>query len=848
MPARLAPADRGADPGGLTTAEVATRRARYGRNDIVEHLAPPWWRVVADTAQDPMLWFLLVTSSLYAGIGDRLEALTLASAIVPLACMDAYLHRRTVASTGTLRARLAARARVRRDDVEAEVAAGELVPGDVVILGAGALVPADGLLMAGDDVQVDDSTLTGESLPIHKRPTLAWPPSAAGTVLVEGEHWLHAGTRVLAGSARVAVIFTGRETLYGEIARVAASSVAVRTPMQRAIDRLVMRLSGVAVLACAALALVRLAQGYGWTDALLSGLTLAVAALPEEFPVVFTLFLGVGVYRLARRHALVRRAAVVEQVGRITTICTDKTGTLTAGRLHLTHLVPAPETDEAGLLGRAAAAARPDSGDPLDVAIAACAGERGVDWAAGGWVRVSTFPFTEDRKRETAVLRSTDGALVATTKGAVETVLALVSRAGEEAGSWTARADELARGAHKVIACAWRNLPATWDGAEPVEGFVIAGLLACEDPVRPGVSAAIARCRAEGLRVLMLTGDHPLAASAVAREVGLGSGDPVVVTGDDLEARLAAGGTDGLAAVDVVARATPGQKLALVQALQAAGEVVAVTGDGVNDVPALRIADVGIAMGERGSESAREVAPIVLLDDDFATIVGAIGEGRQLFHNLRQSMRYLLMMHLPLVATAALLPLAGRPLLYLPIHVVWLELVMHPTAMLAFQGSASGASWPPRPRRATEVFTSSEWLGIAIVGIALGTLVAGAFLGALDEGSDVAHARAAALVTLALASSTLAAVLSGLRSAAAIVVTAATAVGTLVLVQTPACAARLHVTPLHAADLGAAAFSGVVVAALAVLLGRYAAQTAEGAASSAPGSGGEQGRATARAA
>ena len=827
MPARAVSRERLRDvtaSSGLTSPEVAVRRAQYGPNDVVAATPHAWWALAADTARDPMLWFLVVTSALYGAIGDRLEAATLAGAILPLALMDAYLHRRTAASTATLRSHLAARVVAVRDGAEHEVAAEDLVPGDLVVVPAGTSVFADALLVAGGDVQVDESMLTGESVPVRKRLLGAVP--AAPDLPIGGEHWLHAGTRVLAGEARIVVVFTGGETLYGEIVRVAATGESARTPLQHAIGRLVIALSAAAVLACVLLAAVRVAQGRGWMDALVSALTLAVAALPEELPVVFTFFLGVGVYRLARRQALVRRAAAVENVGRVTTICSDKTGTLTEGRLQLTHLVPAASLDEAGLLALAAVASRPEGGDPLDVAIAEVARTHGgaaSDLAAA--TRVATFPFTEERKRETAVVRRPDGRYVAASKGTLETLLGLAEVENEAADAWTARADELACGGHKVVACAAAELGPAWDGSEPAGGFAIAGLLACEDPVRPGVAEALAGCRAAGLRVVMVTGDHPLAARAVATEIGLGADAPVVATGDDVAQAIADGGTLP-ARVDVVARATPTQKLALVRALQAAGELVAVTGDGVNDVPALQTADVGIAMGERGTQSAREVAPIVLLDDDFATIVGAIAEGRQLFHNLQRSIRYLLMVHIPLVASAALIPLAGHPLLYLPIHIVWLELVMHPTALLAFQAPAAPASIARVPRSA-RLIERGQWIEIAVIGVALTTLVAGGFVRALAEGSAVEHARGVALVTLSFASAALTVVLSGLATAAARAIAAGVVTLALVLVQTPFLAVRMHVTPLHADDIGGAALAGVVVAALAALFAARARRGGE---------------------
>ncbi len=828
MPQRPVPIERIRDllaPDlGLTDADVAVRRTRYGANDIVTSAARPWRSLLVNTSRDPMLWFLLGTSTLYAAIGDRTEAALLAAAVLPLAAMDAYLHHRTSASTAGLQSRLAARARVRRDGTLVDVPASEVVAGDLASIGAGELVPADGVVVRQDELQVDESTLFGESMPVAKRAFALGTPTGDRGPAVDFDHWLFAGTRVLAGRGDVRIVHVGPETLYGEIVRSVQTGGEARTPAQRAIASLVGWLTAVAVALCAVLGAVRLAQGFGWADAAVSALTLAVAALPEEFPVVFTFFLGVGVYRLARRRALVRRAAAVEHIGRVTTICSDKTGTITAGRLALVELVPADGVEPPTLLAFAAQAARAETGDPVDEAILTAADARPAGAPTlGSASRLALYAFTEDRKRETSVLRLATGEIVAIAKGAPETILGLADAGTAERERWIARAGALATRGYKVLACASRTLAAPPGPEEPSAGFRLAGLLAFADPVRPGIAAAISDCAAAGIRPIMLTGDHPSTALAVAREIGLADGTARAWSGDEVAERLAADPEADLADVAVVARATPAQKLAVVRALQRAGEFVAVTGDGVNDVPALQAADVGIAMGERGTQSAREVAPIVLLDDDFGTIVAAIAEGRQLFQNLRASFRYLLTIHLPLVATAALIPLGGHPLLYLPIHIVWLELVIHPTALLAFQAPARAAELRPHAHeREAAFFTTADWLDVVIVGVALATLLASGYLGALDEGSPVAHARAFALVTLSFASAVLAALGSGLRTRASRVVTIATVALTLGIVQTPALAPYLHVTPLHTSDLATAVLAALVVAALSALTSRAA--------------------------
>jgi Ca2+-transporting ATPase len=800
---------------GLTRTEVEERRQRYGANDILETPPRPWWDLVRDTAGDPMIWFLAGVGALYGVVGEIGEALTVVVAIIPLVAMDAFLHHRTRASTEGLKSRLADRATVVREGAPTVIPATEVVPGDLIVVSPGESFPADGLVVRGADLQADESMLTGEAYAVAKR-ALSGRPRGVEEPLVATEHWAFAGTRLLTGQATLRIAFTGGETLYGQIVRSAVRGARARTPLQQAIQRLVSALLVAASAVCLLLAVVRLRQGYGWVDALVSAVTLAAAALPEEFPVVFTFFLGVGVYRLARRQALVRRAVAVENIGRVTVICSDKTGTITEGRLHLTHRLPADDVLDHRLLALAAAASRDDSGDPMDAAILAEADAAGV-------LRerpqvLATFPFTEARRRETAVTREQDGTAVAATKGAAEVIMATATLTSVERERWSERVTALAAEGHKVIACAWRPVDGlVWRGDEPAHGYRLAGLLAFEDPVRDGVAEAIQACREAGIHPIMVTGDHPLTARSVARQIGLGGQSPHVISGDALEEMAAGSGRDELRRTDVIARAVPGQKLTLVRLLQEMGEIVAVTGDGVNDVPALRAADVGVAMGERGTRSAREVAAIVLLDDNFQTIVGAMREGRQLFRNLQLSFQYVLMVHVPFVASALLIPLAGYPLLYFPVHIVWVELIIHPTALLVFQESADGSLERAPARAVSRFFSLREWGLIAVVGGLLAVLVGGAYVWSAAEPPGIAHGRAMALATLTLGSGVLTALLSGLRTWAARLVVAGTVAVSVVLIQTPALAQLLHLAPLHLRDWGLA-LGGSVLAALPLAL------------------------------
>lgn len=799
---------------GLTSAQADSLRQQYGDNNLLGARIAGWQQLLRDTLTDPMLWFLLVTALLFLLTGDRAEAMLLALAVVPIIGMDAFLHHRTSASTSGLSSRLAATATVQRDGTLQEIAVQALVPGDLVLISENEHFPADCVIVRGEQLQVDESALTGEAMPVRKAPTPACLDSKASAALsLDEDHWGLAGTRLLTGEAWACIVFAGAETFYGQIAHAARVGRHTRTPLQLAMMRLVRALVVISMLVCVALALTRLWQGHGLMDALLSALTLAVAALPEEFPVVFTFFLGVGVYRLAQRQSLVRRAVVVENIGRVTCICTDKTGTLTEGILTLAHLVPAPGVDDDTLRQCAASASRDTSGDPLDLALRAQS--NGID----GLIE-ATFPFTEDRCREVAVLCLPDGMRLAVAKGAPETILRMCVPGDTQQAHWQQHVEALAQGGHKVIACAQRLLGETpWQDAEPDDGYQFLGLLAFEDPLRDGVAEAVSQARQAGIRVVMITGDHPATAAAIATEAGIGTLPPGVVEGAVLATRMTQQGTHCLDGIDVVARAAPSLKLEIVRQLQAQGHIVAVTGDGVNDVPALQGADIGIAMGERGTRTAREVADIVLMDDNFRTIIHAVREGQQLFDNLKASFAYLLLVHIPLVTSAALVPFAGFPLLFLPAHIVWLELIIHPTALLVFQNMPTSTVKMTRHKQA-KFFDRFQSITIVLTGLLVTAAVTGGYVVAMSPAGDAGHARAMALVILIVASMVVTGILSRWRSHASRVLGAITLVSTVLLVQVPVVASHLHLTPLHATDWLLAAFSGIVSASPCALLRR----------------------------
>lgn len=791
---------------GLTSEEAAIQRQLYGDNHILTAAPGRWLDILVNTARDPMIWFLLGVGFLFALLGEWTEATVLFFALIPLLAMDSYLHRKTQASTASLASRLASFADVLRDGAVSTIEATALVPSDIVLVSAGSYIPADGLVVSCDDAQVDESTLTGEAFPVRKSPI---PSDTDIPKWVRTDQWVFAGTRLLTGRATLLVMSTGAMTVYGEIARMANQEQRAMTPLQMAVRKTVQLLVLAAIVLCALLAVMRLFNGHGFVDALLSAVMLAIAALPEEFPIVLTFFLGVGVYRLARRQALVRKAVVVESIGRVSCICFDKTGTLTEGQLRLGHADPDTDWTADDLLRHAAMACSRDSDDPVDTAILA-ASRRPLD----AFRELAVFPFTETRKREVHVLDRGDGEAVAVMKGAPEEVLGRCRLSADATRTWEDRTEKLATSGHKVIAVATQaGVTRREDAAlEPETGYRFLGLLAFEDPLRGGVREAVAECLNAGIHLVMVTGDHPLTARAMALEAGIGTAQTPIFTGDELDAILDDPGQERLMRAHVIARATPFQKRRLVERLKEAGHIVAVTGDGVNDVPALNAADIGIAMGRRGTQSAREVASIVLLDDSFETIVRAIAEGRQLFRNLRLAFTYLVMVHIPFVLSAAFVPLLDSPLLYMPVHIVWLELIIHPTALLVFQElPEDGPLKKNYETGGSQILSGRGWALVALPGILLGVLITLSFWRQTQSLGSVEHARAVALGMLIVSNLFMTAALGQMMRPMTRTILAAVLVSLIVLVQVPFLAALLDLRPLRAVDwLGIAAVGAIM--------------------------------------
>jgi Ca2+-transporting ATPase len=699
--------------------------------------------------RDFMILVLAAVAILSGIFGDIEDALVIVAIVMLNAAIGFVQDLRAERALVELRRLAALQAIVVRGGERSVIPAAVLVPGDLVLLEAGGAVPADVRLIEAPQLRVDEAPLTGEAVPVDKHTA---PLDDARLPLAERTNMAFRGTLVTYGRARGIVVATGMNTEMGHIATLLAQAPQLATPLQKRLAVFGRQLAAGILVACAAIFAAGVLRGEATLLMLLTAMSLAVAAIPEALPTVVTVMLALGAHNMARRNALVRRLPAVETLGSVSYVCTDKTGTLTRNQMRVIELYPcgggrtpleaaARGGVSAQLLTAAALSndATYDNrgelaGDPTEVALWRAAADAGFDRRRleASMPRCMEFAFDSERKRMTTIHRVAGG-FVAYTKGAPEAVVerctAIASGAGADASfdrtALLASVAAMAADGLRVLALArrdWPTLPAPGSGAGAVEcGLTLLGFCGMRDPLRPGVPEAIATCRTAGITPVMITGDHPATAEAIARTLGmLGDGD-TVVTGRQL-----AGMTDQelaarVAHIRVFARLDPAQKIRIVEALQAQGHYVAMTGDGVNDAPALAHANIGVSMGQSGTDVARETASLVLLDDDFTTIVAAVEEGRRVFDNIRKFLRYVLTCNAAEIWVVAASPLFGLPVPLLPIHILWINLLtdgLPGLALAAEPAEPTVMQRPPRPPRES-VFAHGMWQHILWVGLAM---------------------------------------------------------------------------------------------------------------------------------
>jgi Ca2+-transporting ATPase len=750
-------------PAGLTEAEARQRLVRDGYNEITTARAGSRLLRRLEVLREPMFALLIGAAVLYALIGEPVDAAIL-GAFATMSLSIAVIQRgRSDRVLATLRELSSPRALVVRDGVRQRIPGRQVVAGDVLILNEGDRMPADAVLVSGEDVMADESMLTGESVPVRKRPVAL---SAAGPAHPGGEDLphLYSGTMVVRGSGIAVTTATGPRAQIGRIDASLRSIRPVRAGLEAETRRWVLGFAllglGVSALAVLVLGLMR----GDWLEALLAGVALAMALLPEELPLILTVFTVMGAWRLARSRVLTRRPAAIEILGAATVLCTDKTGTLTCNRMSVACLrsgdlawdatapLPPPDSRLRSLLGAALMAARPEAVDPMDQAVVALASGFGLV-PRNPQELIRTFPVRSGRPFIVQAWQEASGRVALAAKGAPEAIASLCRLDALDRASALEAAQLLASKGIRVLAVASGELPAATSVPPDVDALRPRweGLVGFVDPLRASVPAAITACRDAGVRVIMITGDHPATAAAIAAQAGIPGTD--ALTGADLDVMDDGALANAIRAVNVFARIRPEQKLRLVEALRKEGHVVGMTGDGVNDAPALKAAHIGIAMGSRGTDVAREAAGLVLLDDDFSALADAIGLGRRIYDNIGKAVGYVLAVHVPIAGIALMPILLGMPLVLNPMLIALLELLIDPACSVVFEAEPAERDVMRRAPRnpAASLINARFALRSLLQGAAAFAVVATIYLWQTTHGASAELTRSTTLLMLLLA-------------------------------------------------------------------------------------------------
>lgn len=745
---------------GLPANEYTNRLTVYGLNALVEKPLRPLWQIILNQFTDLMIVVLIIAAIISGVIGDMKDALTIVAIIMLNATTGFIQEFRTARALAALKKMSAAHAQVVRSGERVTLPATEIVPGDIVLLEAGNLIPADIRLTETSQFRIDESLLTGESATVEKHDKQL---SDADLPLVDRKNMAYKGTIATHGRGRGLVIATGMATELGKIAALLDTDTDLTTPLQRRLAAFGKRLGIVVLSICLIILFTGLLRGEALMLMLLTAISLAVAAIPEALPAVVTISLALGAHKMIKQHALIRRLPAVETLGSVTYICSDKTGTLTQNKMRVEQLyvdgtishdcqavknkAPWSSLFTALSLSNDASSNRHGTltGDPTETALYTFALDAGYDKKIleQDAPRLLEVPFDSERKCMTTLHRQQSG-FVAYTKGAPESVLPLcihqLTANGAAALSTEAilmQSELMAAEGLRVLAVAQREWPALPADTQAIEtDLVFIGLVCLMDPPRHGVHEAVSMCKSAGITPVMITGDHPATARAIASRLGIGN--DTVMTGPEL-AKL---GDDEFKQqvknIQVYARVDPAQKIRIVEALQAHGEFVAMTGDGVNDAPALQCADIGIAMGRGGTDVAREAASMVLLDDNFSTIVHAVREGRRIFDNIRKFIKFVMTGNAGEVWTIFLAPFMGLPIPLLPIHILWVNLVTDGLPGLALTAEPAEHGIMKRPPRQPDesIFAHGMWQHMLWVGLTIGAVSLFAQAWAIHTGSS----------------------------------------------------------------------------------------------------------------
>ncbi len=771
---------------GLTVQAAIARLKQDGHNELPSAQSRSYLAIAWGTIQDPIFLLLVGGGVIYWLLGDLQEALILMGFVLFLMGISLYQEGKTEHAIAALRDLSSPRALVIRDGQRQRIAGRDVVRGDVCVLAEGDRVPADAIVLSCTNLSTDESLLTGESLPVRKI-------AAVGNIEMsrpggDGLPFVYSGTLVVQGQGVIEVQAIGTQTEMGKIGNALQGVTSESTPLQREMNRLVSRLFWIALSLCVAIVVIYGFTTGDWLKGILAGITLAMAILPNEFPVVVTIFLALGAWRISQNHVLARRVAAVETVGAATVLCVDKTGTLTLNQMAVQQLCAYDSSENRQVYDLALCAQKPlpesvhelvefcilasqrDPFDPMEKAFK----QLGDHYLAGtehlhhDWKLLREYPLSPDLLAMSHVWQSADAKQYEiAAKGSPEAIVDLCHFTPEQQHTLAIQVSAMAAKGLRVLGVAKVALleapPAFLPPHPSIDPkhlpdkqhdfpFQFLGLVGLSDPVRPTVAAAIQECHTAGIRVVMITGDYPETAQAIARQVGLlQTGD--TITGSELDDMSDIELQQRIEHTSIFARAVPEQKLRIVNALKNKGEVVAMTGDGVNDAPALKAAQIGIAMGQRGTDVARESAALVLLDDDFSSIVQAVKLGRRIFDNLRKAMSYLVAIHIPIAGMSLIPVLFKLPLVLLPIHVAFLHLIIDPACSIVLEAEPAEENVMKRPpRNPREPLFGKKTLGLALLqGGGILVIILTIFAIAIARKQGELDARALTFTTLILA-------------------------------------------------------------------------------------------------
>jgi len=727
---------------GLSDSEARERLRKYGPNVLPSAHKATLVSIAFGTLKEPMLMLLVGTGIVYLIIGDLGEAIAILASILLVIGISVIQKQRTERTLEALRDLTSPRALVIRGEGTRRIPAREVVPGDIVILNEGDRVPADGQVLESVMLALDESLLTGESFPVEKKPAIERAPDTLAAYSA-----VYSGTLVVRGHGIAIVISTGTQSEIGKIGKQLGGLTSESTKLERETATLVRTFGIASLLVCALVAgMYGLLRG-DWTKGIISALALAIAMVPEEFPVVLTIFMAIGAWRISQKKVLTRRFPAIEMLGAATVICADKTGTLTENRMAVEEIFVLPESSEIAkrteMLQVAAFASEQNTGDPVDKAVMTAAR---APTPPGRLIR--EYPLSSECMLVAKAYVDSSGATFLAAKGAPEAILGVSMMPAQTRDQFESALKRMSDSGMRVIAVARANPQDIPDDKRQLQLQAL-GLIGLADPIRATVPGAVAELKRAGVRVAMITGDYPGTATAIASRAGLQNPDQVV-TGDVVERSDEESLRTVVRDCNVFARIRPEQKLRLVNAFKANGEVVAMTGDGVNDAPALKAAHIGIAMGARGSDVAREAAALVLADDDFPAIVDAVRLGRRIYDNLSKAVRYVFAVHVP-IAGIAVLPVAlNWPILLMPLHIVVLELIVDPACSIAFEAEPEEPgimSRKPRSKQA-RLFGGSTLTAGVLQGLGVLIAVLAAFALAVHRGRAPEYARAIAFTAL----------------------------------------------------------------------------------------------------